>query len=123
MDNGTLGNFKKQRVKIDGRWVYINTDWKAFIFGKTNGHCIYCNKKLNFKRQGNRNMLAFTVDHFFPRRLGRHRSYYSNLVPCCVLCNHRKAGSLPIKFLGKNKFKRLHQELFGENEEKMFIKY
>lgn len=57
------------------------------VWDKSNGICWYCGKLLHRDR--------WTIDHVVPRarwmELGYGVESIKNLVPCCRICNHKKA--------------------------------
>src|SRR5579859_5380573 len=68
--------------------VYINITHaticrhKARLFKKQHGHCFYCNKLIE---QAN-----WSIDHKVPKARGGSIAASSNLIGCCVACNHLK---------------------------------
>ena len=65
------------------------------VWGKTEGLCWYCGKKINpFE------VRAFAIDHFVPRSLGGSNNL-DNLVPSCCGCNSIK-GNRPIEDFRRN---------------------
>ena len=60
---------------------------KSFIFGRSNGKCVYCGAK------------ATEIDHVVPRANGGTNSTY-NLVASCRNCNEKKSN-LTLKAFGK----------------------
>ena len=60
----------------------MDTDQRAEVWAKTNGHCWYCGKSMN--PWGD-----FTVDHMDPRKQGGGNEL-TNLAPCCKPCNSQK---------------------------------
>ncbi len=62
------------------------------IYDKTGGYCNYCGKKLSFVNYGRYGRKgAWEIDHSVPRVRGG-TSYYRNLVPACIDCNHDKGA-------------------------------
>ena len=62
------------------------------IFGKTDGHCHLCGRKLcfgNYAVVGARG--AWEVDHSRPRVQGG-TDYFRNLFPACITCNRGKGS-------------------------------
>ena len=63
------------------------TELRSFIFGRSNGKCVYCGAK------------AEEIDHVIPRSKGGTNSTY-NLVASCRSCNKKKSN-LSLKAFGK----------------------
>lgn len=68
---------------------------RKVVWGKTDGRCYYCGKKLYLKRGTGRRLM--TVDHFIPKSKGGSR-FVENMVPACHPCNLRKGNLMPQEF-------------------------
>jgi hypothetical protein len=67
-----------------------STEVLSYVYDKSSGYCVYCNKKLaftNYGRLGERG--AWEVDHSVPTSRGG-TDYLRNLVPACIDCNRQK---------------------------------
>lgn len=63
------------------------------VYGKTNGYCHYCGKKLSFVNYGRKGFHgAWEIDHSKPKSRGGS-DYLRNLVPACIECNRLKDDS------------------------------
>jgi 5-methylcytosine-specific restriction endonuclease McrA len=63
---------------------------KLKILNRTNSHCFYCNKELNYE--------SMQIDHVWPRVLGGVDDFI-NLVPSCTSCNKYKGWGSPFNFI------------------------
>ena len=68
----------------------MSSDTKREVFNKTNGHCAYCGKTLNFEGD-------WHIDHIKPKWAGGSNNI-SNKYPSCILCNTRKYLHTPEEF-------------------------
>ena len=68
----------------------METDARAQVWAKTNGHCWYCGKLMN-------PWSDFTVDHMDPRKQGGGDEI-TNLVPCCKPCNSQKHAKTVVEY-------------------------
>lgn len=64
-------------------------EYRKSIFVRTNGHCAYCGKELEFSGD-------WHIDHMIPKYQEGGRG--DNLIAACVICNSRKQNQNPDEF-------------------------
>jgi len=69
-----------------------------WVYDRSDGTCLYCEKRLSFANYGVVGAHgAWEVDHFIPiRSAGAHQPY--NWVAACVECNTLKRDLMPWEF-------------------------
>ena len=68
---------------------YIPKKTREAVYGKYNGHCAYCGKKIEYK--------DMQLDHLIPKQREQFKRYsteeiecFENYMPACRRCNHAK---------------------------------
>lgn len=62
----------------------FSPEMRSFVFGKTNGHCVYCGVQID-------PFLTFHIDHLHPISRGGSNDP-DNLLPACKSCNSSKSA-------------------------------
>ena len=76
----------------------IGKETRKQIFKKTNGHCLYCMRKLTMNiEEVSDNIRYMTVDHIVPLMRGGTNEF-DNLIAACDPCNYKK-GNRRIEYL------------------------